>query len=90
MDTLRQVGFLQADAAGRARIVEQMSLPERDHQARTADRLKTYAAYLLIKQNAAFAFYTSRQGMIETLDYRGNSYNATFPACDHPEHQRLA
>ena len=46
-----------------------------------------YFAYRLIKQQNTFAFYTSRAGMIETLDYRGNSFNATFPACTHPEHQ---
>ena len=34
----------------------------------------------------AFAFYTAREGMIEALDYKGNSYNATFPPCNHPEH----
>jgi len=27
--------------------------------------------------------------MIDTLDYRGNSYNASFPACDHPEHHTI-
>jgi hypothetical protein len=43
----------------------------------------------LIKQQNTFAFYTSRAGMIEALDYRGNTFNAVFPACDHPEHQRL-
>jgi hypothetical protein len=43
----------------------------------------------MIKQQNTFAFYTSRAGMIETLDYKGNSYNEVFPACDHPEHHVL-
>ncbi len=47
------------------------------------------ASYRLIKQQNTFAFYTSRAGMIETLDYRGNSFNAGFPACTHPEHHTL-
>ena len=47
------------------------------------------AAYKWIKQQNTFAFYTSRAGMIENLDYRGNSYNATFPACNHPEHHKV-
>jgi hypothetical protein len=25
--------------------------------------------------------------MIEALEYQGNSYNTTFPACDHPQHK---
>src|SRR2546421_552466 len=46
-----------------------------------------YFAYRLIKQQNTFAFYTSRAGLIEALEYKGNTYNATFPACDHPEHR---
>ena len=38
-----------------------------------------YFAYRLIKQQNTFAFYTSRTGMIEVLDYRGNSHNPSFP-----------
>ncbi len=83
MAALKQAGFHAADAAGRATLVEAMSRPERDPGATHPG----YAAYRLIKQHTTFAFYTSRTGMIETLDYRGNSYNASFPACDHPEHQ---
>jgi hypothetical protein len=85
MDALRQAGFHAANSRGRAELVEAMSAPERD-------RTKThpaFSAYRLIKQQNTFAFYTSRAGMIETLDYRGNSYNEAFPACTHPEHQRV-
>ena len=48
-----------------------------------------YFAYRLIKRENTFAFYTARAGMIETLDYRGNSYNLSFPACNHPEHHAV-
>jgi hypothetical protein len=85
MAALREAGFHAADGAGRAALVEAMSRPERDPGAAHP----AYAAYRLIKQLNTFAFYTSRTGMIETLDYRGNSYNASFPACDHPEHHRI-
>ena len=85
MAALRELGFHTADAKGRAALVEAMSRPERD---RTATH-PGFAAYRLIKQQNTFAFYTSRAGMIEALDYRGNSYNATFPACNHPEHHRI-
>ena len=52
-----------------------MSKPERDRNAKHP----AFPAYSLIKQQNTFAFYTSRAGMIENLDYKGNSYNATFP-----------
>ena len=83
--SLKTAGFHNADAAGRAALVEAMSKPERD---RTATH-PAYSAYRLIKQQNTFAFYTSRAGMIEALDYRGNTYNLSFPACEHPEHHRI-
>lgn len=85
MVTLRQLGFHAADRKTREELVAAMSAPERD----PAKKHPGYTAYRLIKEQNTFAFYTSRAGMIETLDYRGNSYNATFPACDHPEHRQV-
>jgi hypothetical protein len=82
---LKEAGFHAADDAGRSKMVEAMSRPERERG--TTHPL--YSVYRLVKQQNAFAFYTSRAGLIETLDYRGNSYNATFPACTHPEHHRV-
>jgi hypothetical protein len=83
--SLRAAGFHAADAQGRAALVEAMSRPEGD---RTAAH-PAYAAYRLIKQQTTFAFYTSRAGIIENLDYRGARFNASFPACEHPEHHRV-
>ncbi len=85
MDALRIAGFHAADANGRVALVTEMARPETEAGAQHA----AYLAYRLIKQQTAFAFYTSRAGMIEALDYRGNSYNLSFPACTHPEHQRV-
>jgi Gluconate 2-dehydrogenase subunit 3 len=85
MAALRQAGFHAADAAGRAALVEAISLPERDRAAKHP----AYAAYRLIKQQNTFAFYTSRAGSIEALEYRGNSFNPEFPACNHPDHQQV-
>lgn len=85
MAKLKELGFHAADSRGRAQLVEAMSRPERDRAAKHPG----YAVYQLIKQQNTFAFYTSRAGMIETLDYRGNSYNPVFPACEHPEHHRI-
>jgi gluconate 2-dehydrogenase gamma chain len=83
MAALKDAGFHASGAQGRAALVEAMSKPERD---RTVTH-PAYAAYRLIKQLNTFAFYTSRAGMIDALEYKGNSYNASFPACTHPEHR---
>jgi Gluconate 2-dehydrogenase subunit 3 len=85
MRSLREAGFHAADAKKRIEIVEVISRPERNGSPPTA----AFAAYQLIKRENAFAFYTSREGMIDSLDYRGNSYNVTFPACTHPEHHAI-
>lgn len=85
MKALRDAGFHGADAEGRDKIVAAMARPEQERGATHP----AYFAYRLIKQQNTFAFYTSRQGLIEALDYRGNSFNVTFPACDHPEHRTL-
>jgi hypothetical protein len=76
MSALREAGFHAANAQGRVGIVDAMSK-------------EGHRAFHLIKQQSTFAFYTSRAGMIEALDYKGNSYNATFPACTHPEHHKV-
>ena len=83
MTALKQAGFHSADAQARLALVTAMARPESDRSATHP----LYPVFRLIKAQNTFAFYTSRAGMIETLDYRGNSFNATFPACTHPEHQ---
>ena len=85
MAGLKKAGFHSADAKGRAALVEAMSKPEWDPSTTHPG----YSAYRLIKQQNTFAFYTSRAGMIEALDYKGNSYNVSFPACNHPQHQTV-
>jgi hypothetical protein len=82
---LRNAGFHAADPRQKVAMISEMAKPETDHKASHP----LYPAFRLIKQQNTFAFYTSRAGMIEALDYRGNTFNAVFPACDHPEHQRL-
>jgi len=85
MDSVKAAGFHAANAKERLALMEAISKPERDRTAKHP----AYAAYQLIKRQNTFAFYTSRAGMIDTLDYRGNSYNASFPACNHPEHAQV-
>jgi hypothetical protein len=85
LKALRDAGFHSADSAQRTEIVQTISRPEREPDTKDP----AYFAYRLIKRETAFAFFTSRCGMIDTLDYRGNTYNSVFPACDHPEHHRV-
>jgi hypothetical protein len=85
MRALRDAGFHTATATERLALVDAMSRPEREKGASHP----AYSAYRLIKQQNTFAFYTSRAGSIEALDYKGNSFNAAFPACEHEEHTRL-
>lgn len=47
------------------------------------------ATYKLIKDMTVHAFYTSRVGLIDVLEYKGLAYLSEFPACTHPEHQRV-
>ena len=71
------------------RAARPSSRPCRGPSATARRRIPPTPPYRLIKQQNTFAFYTSRAGMIEALDYRGNSFNAEFPACNHPEHQTV-
>ncbi len=82
MTALKQAGFHAADEKDRAAIMAEISRPERDSSASHP----AFAAYKLIKRENTFAFYTARAGIIEALDYRGDTYHAVFPACEHPEH----
>ena len=85
MTALRAAGFHAAPAAQREKLVAAMAAPERDRSLKHP----AFDAYLLIKRQTVFAFYTSRAGSIEALDYRGNAFNAAYPACEHPEHQTV-
>ena len=86
MAALKDAGFHSASESARLELVGAMARPETD---RTASH-PLYPVFRLVKQQATFAFYTSRAGIIETLDYRGNTFNAVFPGCTHPEHQAVS
>lgn len=85
MATLRALGFHTADERARSQLVREMAAPERD----PGTSHPGYEAFRLIKELNTFAFYSSRPGLIEALDYRGDSYNLVFPACSHPDHQQV-
>jgi len=47
------------------------------------------ASYQLIKETTVRAFYTSRVGLVDVLEYQGIAYLTEFPACTHPEHHSV-
>jgi hypothetical protein len=82
---LKRAGFHSANAEGRISLIAAMSRPEVDRSASHP----LYPVFRLIKQQNTFAFYTSRAGVIEALDYQGNTFNVRFPGCEHPEHRTI-
>lgn len=77
--------FAQLSAAEQVALVEEMSRPERGpSQAHDG-----FFAYHLIKEMTLHAFYTSRAGLVDELEYKGNAYLVAFPGCTHPEHHRV-
>jgi len=66
-------------------LVEELSMPERG----SGKRDYGYSAYRLVKDMAVYAFYTSRVGLVDVLEYKGLAYLTQFPACEHPEHHQV-
>ena len=48
-----------------------------------------YPHFALIKDMVVYAFYTSRVGMIDNLEYKGLAYLTHFPGCSHEEHRNV-
>jgi len=76
---LHERRFLELTAGEQLALVEKMSHPE-DHD---------HDAFQLVKDMTVHAFYTSRAGLIDVLEYQGNAYLTQFPGCAHPEHHRV-
>ncbi len=70
IEAFRATGFFTAGATRRLELLTEIDRNAHHPGVRglSADQAAT-----------PFAFYTSRAGMIENLDYSGNSYNADFP-----------
>ncbi len=77
--------FREAAAADRERLLTEISLPEREPGRSPTD--PAFAFYRLVKSMTVEAFYSSRLGLIEVLEYQGLTYLTEFPGCTHPEHQ---
>ena len=85
MDLLRAHHFGELPAAQQLSLVLRMSQGE--HHPPTAQ--DGFHVYRLIKEMTVHAFYTSRVGLIDVLEYKGLAYLAEFPGCNHPEHHTV-
>jgi hypothetical protein len=84
MGWLTSKNFQQLSREQQLDLIRQSSGPEHNH----AIHHEGYASYRLIKDAAVHAFFTSRVGLIDVLEYKGLAYLTTFPACEHPEHRK--
>jgi len=86
MTWLRSQNFSAMPPEEQLGFVERISAPERDSSKPRDDGFKTYS---LLKDMTVHAFYTSRVGLVDVLEYKGLAYLTEFPACTHPEHHRV-
>lgn len=85
MSWLHLQDFARLSPEQQVDFVLRISEPERDH-SKTNDG---YPPYRLIKEMTVRAFYSSRAGLIDVLEYKGLAYLKEFPGCDHPEHHKV-
>jgi hypothetical protein len=73
--------FLELSRPAQEKIVAAMAA----HEEKPSNDLERF--FTRLKRMAIDGYYTSRIGILEELKYQGNTPLATFPGCDHPEHQ---
>lgn len=79
VEFLNEGGFGRLAPAAQFEFIEKMS-----HAGNEG-----HDTYQFIKDMTVHAFYTSRVGLIEVLEYKGNAYLTEFPGCTHPEHHQV-
>jgi hypothetical protein len=82
---LHDSGFGSLSSSQQEALIKAASAPELDHTLNHPG----FPAYRLIKEMTVRAFYSSRVGLVDVLEYQGLAYLTEFPACTHPEHQRV-
>jgi glucoside 3-dehydrogenase (cytochrome c) hitch-hiker subunit len=76
--------FVSLTGEEQTALLEPLADPKNSHP----DDQPGVKAFKLIKDLTIFGYYTSRIGLDQELQYRGDIYNTSFPgACTHPEHQ---
>jgi hypothetical protein len=85
MRWLRSSNFGSLSSQDKLALITAAAAPESDHSLTHPG----FSTYQLIKEMTVRAFYTSRAGLVENLQYQGIAYLTEFPACTHPEHHRV-
>lgn len=75
--------FLDIALSQRVELLTEMSGPERDPKVAHPG----FPFYRLLKAMTLEAFFTSKVGLIDFLEYKGLTFCTAFPGCTHPEHQ---
>jgi Gluconate 2-dehydrogenase subunit 3 len=85
MDWLRAPQFAELPTDQQLSLIQRISEPE--HGA--SKQQGGFPVYRLIKDMTVHAFYTSRVGLVDVLEYKGLAYLTEFPGCNHPEHNTV-
>ncbi|MFL6350783.1 MAG: gluconate 2-dehydrogenase subunit 3 family protein [Bryobacteraceae bacterium] len=85
MGWLRARHFAELPEEQQLSLVQRISQPEHD----PSNRQEGFSVYRLIKEMTVHAFYTSRMGLVDELEYKGLAYLTEFPGCTHPEHHTI-
>lgn len=75
--------FSDISPSQREELLTEMSAPEHDPSAEHPG----FDFYRLVKSMTLEAFFTSKVGLVDFLEYKGLSFMTSFPGCTHPEHQ---
>ncbi len=75
--------FSDISPSQREEMLTEMSVPEHDPEAQHPG----FPFYSLLKGMTLEAFFTSKVGLVDFLDYKGLTFLTNFPGCTHPEHQ---
>src|SRR5271154_6045063 len=90
MAWLQKNNFGQLTPIRQLGLVQRMAGPEAlDSPVETAKADEGFKVYRLMKELTVRAFYTSRVGLIDVLEYKGNAYLTEFPACAQHGHERV-
>jgi hypothetical protein len=85
MDWLKASQFATMTPSQQLALIERMAEPE----ANRSKKHDGFPTYRLVKDITVHAYYTSRAGLVDNLEYKGNAYLTEFPGCNHPEHHKV-
>ncbi len=75
--------FADISPSQREELLTEMSGPEHDPKLSHLG----FPFYRLLKAMTLEAFFTSKVGLMDFLEYKGLAFLSEFPGCTHPEHQ---